>query len=75
MKKPYEPERRFFGGGRGFFGGSGSFSARPPRESMWQFFNRILYNRGSIERNPRDSLTLSQKFNRLFFNRGDEGDQ
>ena len=46
MKKPYEPERRFFGGGRGFFGGSGSFSARPPRESMWQFFNRILYNRG-----------------------------
>ena len=33
---------------------------------VWQFFNRILYNRGSIERDPRDSLTLSQKFNRLF---------
>lgn len=72
MKKPYQPERHFFGGGTGFFGGSSSFSAREPRESMWQFFNRILYNRGSMERDPRDSITLKQKFDRMLYNRSEE---
>ena len=75
MKKDrWQPGRSFFGGKCGFFGGSNSMAySREPRESMWQFFNRILYNRGSIEQDSKAD-SLIQKFNRLLFNRGNEGD-
>lgn len=72
MKKDrYTPERSFFGGRCGFFGDNTySVYSRKPRESMWHFFNRILFNRGSIERDPRPSVL--QKFNDLLYNRGSE---
>lgn len=46
--KRYRPGRSFFGGKCGFFGGGiGAGGRRPTREAILQFFNRLLFNRGS----------------------------
>ncbi|MBR3741028.1 MAG: hypothetical protein IKO94_07085 [Selenomonadaceae bacterium] len=48
--KRKRPGRSFFGGKCGFFGGAVYVGGRRPTgDAILQFFNRLLFNRGSKE--------------------------